>query len=90
MKRFILASASPRRKEILENAGFTFDIIVSDVDENITEDLSPSETVEELAKRKALAADVPIINGSGNIMSAYGTSFAAPAITGSIAVKKSF
>ena len=55
MKRFILASASPRRKEILENAGFTFDIIVSDVDENITEDLSPSETVEELAKRKALA-----------------------------------
>lgn len=55
MKRFILASASPRRKEILANAGFEFDIIVSDVDENITEDLSPSETVEELAKRKALA-----------------------------------
>ena len=55
MKRFILASASPRRKEILANAGFDFDIIVSDVDENITEDLSPSETVEELAKRKALA-----------------------------------
>ena len=55
MKRFILASASPRRKEILENAGFEFEIIVSDVNENITEDLSPSETVEELAKRKALA-----------------------------------
>ena len=55
MKRFILASASPRRKEILENAGFDFEIIVSDVDENITEDLSPSETVEELAKRKARA-----------------------------------
>ena len=55
MKRFILASASPRRKEILANAGFDFEIIVSDVDENITEDLSPGETVEELAKRKALA-----------------------------------
>lgn len=55
MRRFILASASPRRKEILANAGFEFDIIVSDVDENITEDLSPGETVEELAKRKALA-----------------------------------
>ena len=54
MRRFILASASPRRKEILENAGFDFEIIVSDVDENITEDLSSSETVEELAKRKAL------------------------------------
>ena len=53
MRRFVLASASPRRKEILENAGFTFEIIVSDTDENISEDFSPSETVEELAKRKA-------------------------------------
>ena len=55
MRRFVLASASPRRKEILENAGFTFEIIVSDADENIKDSLTPSETVEELAKRKALA-----------------------------------
>ena len=55
MKRFVLASASPRRKEILANAGFSFEIIVSDADENITEDLSPEKTVEELAKRKAMA-----------------------------------
>ncbi len=55
MSRFILASASPRRKEILENAGFSFEIIVSDADENITEELSPEKTVEELAKRKAMA-----------------------------------
>ena len=41
-------------------------------------------------KTRALASDVPIIDGSGKIMSSYGTSFAAPAITGSIAVKKSF
>ena len=56
-------------------------------------DFSSKEYIEgkyTAPKRKALAADVPIINGSGNIMSAYGTSFAAPAITGSIAVKKSF
>ena len=55
MRRFILASASPRRKEILESAGYTFEIIVSDADENITEELSPEKTVEELAKRKAMA-----------------------------------
>jgi septum formation protein len=55
MKRFILASASPRRKEILENAGFSFEIIVSDADETIGENLSPEKTVEELAKRKALS-----------------------------------
>ena len=55
MSDFILASASPRRKEILENAGFNFDIIVSDADETVSEDLSPEKTVEELAKRKALS-----------------------------------
>ena len=55
MSRFILASASPRRKEILSNAGFSFDIIVSDADENITENLSPEKTVGELAKRKAFS-----------------------------------
>lgn len=55
MSDFILASASPRRKEILSNAGFRFDIIVSDCDENISEELSPEKTVEELAKRKAIS-----------------------------------
>lgn len=55
MSDFILASASPRRKEILSNAGFSFDIIVSDADENISEDLSYEKVVEELAKRKALS-----------------------------------
>ncbi len=55
MTRFILASASPRRKEILSNAGFDFEIIVSDADENISEDLTPEKTVEELAGRKAMS-----------------------------------
>ena len=55
MSRFILASASPRRKEILENAGYSFEIIVSDADENITEVMTPEKTVEELARRKAMA-----------------------------------
>ena len=41
-------------------------------------------------KKRALAEDVPIIDGSGKIMSAYGTSFAAPAVTGAIAIKKSY
>ena len=53
MADFILASASPRRKEILSNAGFSFDIIPSEADESINESLSPEETVKELARRKA-------------------------------------
>lgn len=53
MKRFIVASASPRRKELLENVGFTFDIIPSDADESCEEALTPEELVKELAARKA-------------------------------------
>ncbi len=55
MKRFIVASASPRRREILENAGYTFEIIPSDADETVEEGLSPEETVCELSRRKALS-----------------------------------
>ncbi len=55
MKRFIVASASPRRREILENAGYTFEIIPSDADETVDEGISPEETVCELSRRKALS-----------------------------------
>lgn len=55
MKRFIVASASPRRREILSNAGYTFAVIPSDADENITEVMTPEDTVRELSRRKALA-----------------------------------
>ena len=53
MKRFIVASASPRRKELLENIGYRFEIIPSDADESCNERLSPEELVMELAERKA-------------------------------------
>ena len=48
----ILASNSPRRKEILESLGYKFRIAPSDIDENI--DLNGELLVCELAKRKAL------------------------------------
>lgn len=53
MKRFIVASASPRRKELLEELGYSFEIIPSDADESCSEDFSPVELVKELAGRKA-------------------------------------
>ena len=55
MKDFIVASASPRRKEILSMGGFGFRIIPSDCDETIKEKLSPEETLKVLAERKALS-----------------------------------
>ncbi len=55
MKRFILASNSPRRKELLTNCGYLFEVKPSECDESITEGLTPGETVKELARRKALS-----------------------------------
>lgn len=54
-KRFVVASASPRRKEILANAGYSFDVIASKADESLPSDISAENAVKELAKRKALS-----------------------------------
>ncbi len=53
---FILASASPRRKNLLSEAGYNFEIIVSDVDESSFEDtnISPAKFAANLAFAKAL------------------------------------
>lgn len=48
----ILASASPRRAELLTQAGFTFTVVPSTVKETITE-TSPDKIVEDLAFQKA-------------------------------------
>ena len=51
----ILASGSPRRKELLEREGVSFTIRVSEVDESLEPDLeaNPPEAVKKLAERKA-------------------------------------
>ncbi|CEI72037.1 MULTISPECIES: Maf family protein [Romboutsia] len=50
----ILASASPRRKEILENINVKFDIVKSDIDEVILEDELPPQVVMRLAFEKSM------------------------------------
>lgn len=47
----ILASGSPRRKELLTQAGIAFEVITSDADETPTKTV-PAEIVMELSKRK--------------------------------------
>ena len=51
---FILASASPRRKELLTRAGYQFEIVPSACEEIVPAGLSPKDTVEGLAYQKAL------------------------------------
>jgi septum formation protein len=55
MQNLILASSSPRRKELLENLQLTFEVASSDADENFDPKLTPDEIVMELASRKAKA-----------------------------------
>jgi septum formation protein len=52
-REFILASASPRRKEILEKLGIPFRVATADVDENIQ--CAPAHMVRVLSERKARA-----------------------------------
>lgn len=51
-KRIILASASPRRSELMTQAGYEFEIQVSDKEEHYVS-LEPDEIVKELALLKA-------------------------------------
>ncbi len=53
MKKIILASGSPRRKEILENLGLEFKVVPSNYEEDMTLDLPPMELAKFLAKGKA-------------------------------------
>ena len=54
--RLILASASPRRAELLRAAGYTFDVVVASVDESMHSGETPSIYVRRLAAEKSIAA----------------------------------
>jgi septum formation protein len=51
----ILASQSPRRAELLRNAGISFEVRPADVDESVRAGEDPFEYVKRLAREKALA-----------------------------------
>lgn len=54
MRKIILASASPRRRELLADAGVIFRVCAGGGEEQITSD-APDRVVEELAHQKAMA-----------------------------------
>ena len=53
MRKIILASTSPRRKELLEKVGLIFDIVPSNYEEDMSLPLPPDELVKFLSKEKA-------------------------------------
>ena len=54
MRKIILASASPRRREILQKMGLSFEVMVADVDESSNE-RDPGALCSQLARRKGEA-----------------------------------
>jgi len=55
MKKIILASTSPRRKELLKNLRITFQVVASDYEEDMSLPLKPLALARRLSKEKAQA-----------------------------------
>jgi septum formation protein len=55
MKKLVLASASPRRKEILEITGLKFSVCTSDYEEDLSMSLKPHKLAKFLSHKKAEA-----------------------------------
>lgn len=55
-QKIILASKSPRRKQLLTQAGFNFEIKTHEIDESFPADMDVKEVAGYLAKKKADAA----------------------------------
>lgn len=79
--RLILASGSPRRRELLAGMGYTFDILVPDVDEHVSG--HARDVVGILSRRKAEAAaqqlDSGIVIASDTLVSLNGQALGKPA-----------
>ncbi len=63
MRNIILASASPRRRELLSQAGVKFEVRPASGEEKITSS-DPEEVVKELSEQKALASVFPAEEGT--------------------------
>lgn len=55
--RYVLASKSPRRKELMKLISSDFFVAVEDIDEESSYKLSPIEAVQDIARRKGEAVD---------------------------------
>lgn len=78
----MLASSSPRRRELLTAAGFTFDVMAADIDERQREGEAPGAYVQRMAIEKAAAVrpqagDRPVL-GADTIVVAGGEVLGKP------------
>lgn len=69
-KVIVLASKSPRRAQLLRDAGFNFRIHQMDVNEDFSSDMPVAEVAAYLADKKANAADLDIMNENEILLTA--------------------
>lgn len=76
----ILASGSPRRKELLAHLGVEFDIQVTDIDESVQPDEAPEAYVRRLALEKsaAVARSGAIVLGADTTVAIHGQILGKP------------
>lgn len=81
MKKIILASGSPRRKELLTQIGISFEVVKAEGEEKITTN-DPEEAVKELSMQKAaeVAArvDADIVIGADTVVAVDGEIMGKP------------
>ena len=70
MTKLLLASKSPRRRELLSQLGFPIEFVDIDVDEHIDSPLPPSEVAEHLARRKADAFPKELLSDDAVLVTA--------------------
>lgn len=78
-RRLLLASGSPRRKALLEAAGWTVEAVPTHVDESILPGISPELHATTLATRKARAvAEQPLVVAADTVVHRDGVIFDKP------------
>lgn len=63
MKKIILASGSPRRKQLLELAGIPFEVVISNIEESFPPEMDPFQVAQYIAEKKALSVQKQLTNG---------------------------
>jgi septum formation protein len=76
--RLVLASASPRRRELLAQLGLAFDVVPAEVDETPQPGERPLALVRRLAAAKALAVDGEPVLGADTIVEVDGEILGKP------------
>lgn len=82
MSRLVLASESPRRRELVSRLGLETICVSSDVDESLPENMSPEDTCVKLATKKALSVSKnfpsDIVIGCDTVVAAQGKILGKP------------